>query len=314
MIEIITMKEAIRKFVNDGDIAVISCNPEGAAASACHEIIRQKKRDLTYVSSGGYLIDMMVGAGCIKRLISSYIGAEVFGRLYCVERALKEHIPHRLEIEDYSHYTLTLRLMAASWGMPFLPTKSILGTDILRYLGDKVKVIEDPFKGGKVLLVPPLHADVGIFHTQCADEEGNVLSWGTGSPSIGGFTPYACCKKVIVSVEEIVSSEITRRNPYLTAIPAFYVNALVVEPWGAHPEALTGYYDMDVDMKLLYGQLSRTIEGFKKFMDEWVYGVENRAEYINHYIRKYGYEKLMKLRPKTALSYPINLGMYVGYP
>jgi glutaconate CoA-transferase subunit A len=300
-----TIREAIKKFVNDGDTVSIACDPEGAAESACHEIIRQRKRGLIFVGSGGFPLDMMVGAGCIKRLISSYIGGEIFGRNYCIERALAKGIPHKLEVEDYSHFLLALRRAAGSMGMPFLPTKTALGTDIIKYLGDKVRVIEDPFSGEKVVVVPPLNPDVGIFHAQRADKEGNVQAWGLGRGSVG-------CKKIIVSVEEIVDTEVIRRNPYLTVIPGFAVDAIVLEPWGAHPDALQGFYDIDIPMKILYSHLSRTIEGFEKFMDEWVYGVEDRTAYVNHYIKKYGYERLRRLIPKAAFTDPINMGLYVA--
>jgi len=311
--KIMSMREAVKKFVRDEDYLLAHISPEAGPDAFVNEIIRQKKKNLTVITTSALLgVDKLVGSGCVRHLITSYCGSEFAGINRCLERALTQGIPNKIEIEDYSHFTLSLALMAGAMGIPFIPGKSLLGSDIIHYrtiMGDKkLKVIEDPFKGGKVVLIPAINPDVGIFHAQLADNEGNVQYWGTAR---GIKWEAFSCKKIIFSVEEIVDSEIIRRNPFLTIVPSFRVNAIVHEPWGAHPCSLVGYYDMDKIFMLLYNRLSENVEGFEKFMDEWVYGVENRTEYIEHYIKKFGYARLRSLIPKPLYSFPINCGLYL---
>jgi len=166
-------------------------------------------------------------------------------------------------------------------------------------------VIENPFNPGeKVVLVPPVNPDVALIHAQRADENGNVQLWGPL-----GDTVYAALasKVIIASVEEIVDEETVRRSPFLTVIPEFRVNALVHEEWGAHPMECLGYYDMDEPFLVQwYALLTRKM--MESWMDEWIFSVENRTEYIEHYIERFGIEKLNKLRAKKYMSAPVNLG------
>ena len=150
-----------------------------------------------------------------------------------------------------------------------------------------------------------LNPDIGIVHAQYADAAGNAQIWGIEADDRFGVK---ASEKMIISAERIVDEEVIRRNPNLTIIDASNVDAVVEERWGAHPFACTGFYDFDVNFRRMYATMSRTIEGFNKFVEEWIYGVENREEYIQHYVEKFGYAKLSKLMAKPYWSLPVNLG------
>jgi len=178
-----------------------------------------------------------------------------------------------------------------------MPTKSVLGSDV----AEEKKEMECPFSGEKVALLPALNPDVGIAHVQRCDKYGNAQTWGT----IGDRWALRASAKVIISAEEIVDSRVIRSDPNRTLMPAHRVDAVVHEPWGAHPSIVTGYYNADRNFYTMYAKLSETAEGMKNFLDEWVYGVKNRKEYIG----KLGGERLRKLKVKKHLySEPVDYG------
>jgi hypothetical protein len=217
-----------------------------------------------------------------------------------------------IEVEDYSNFGLTAKLMAGAMGLPFMPIMSQMGTsinEIRSFLGEnKLKHINCPFTGKKVTLISGINPDVSIIHCQRADTEGNIQTWG----SLFSAKPGTLAgKKIIASVEEIVDTETIRRNPELTLAPSFRVAAVIPEPWGAHPGHLFGYYDDDRWFRYYYANFySQDDINFKQFMNEWVYGVKDRAEYIAHYVEKFGYNNLIRLKPKPFWSDPINYGTY----
>jgi glutaconate CoA-transferase, subunit A len=308
--KVMTMKEAISKFVKDGMTLYISAVWANHAAAAAHEIIRQGKKDLTLIeSSPGEIFDQMIGAGCAKRLIISWSANEAFGTGYRFRRAVEKGL---IEVEDYSNFGLTTKLMAGAMGLPFMPILSQKGSsinEIKAFLGEnKLKHIECPFTGQKVTLISGINPDVSIIHCQRADLEGNIQTWGSIFSAKWGTLAG---KTIIASVEDIVDTDTIRRNPELTLAPGFRVAAVVHEPWGAHPGHLFGYHDDDRWFRYMYANFVADDDGkFKKFLDEWVYGVEDRAGYITNYIKKYGYKRLMRLKPKPFYSDPINYGTY----
>jgi glutaconate CoA-transferase, subunit A len=306
--KVMTTADAIGKFVADGEFLFIGgyiCRPPFAAI---HEIIRQKKRELTITrSNAADDFDMLIGAGCVKRFIATFISLGLYGLARCYRRSLEKGIPHKIELEEYTNLSLPLMLMAGALGMPFVPVKDMVGTDMMNiksFMGDnKYKMIESPFDGSPVMLVPALNPDVAIIHVQQADEDGNAQMWGIGGDCKWGAN---AAKKVIVSCERIVSREVIGKDPSRTIVPSFKVVAVTEEPFGAHPGYTPGFYDVDLSYGYLYKEASNTVEGFQAFLDEWVYGLKNRTEYVNHYIQKFGYEPFKKLQAKFDYGYPVS--------
>ena len=306
--KVMTTEDAIRKFVSDGEFLFIGgyiCRPPFAAI---HEIIRQKKRDLTITrSNAADDFDMLIGAGCVKRFIATFISLGIYGLARCYRRSIEKGIPHKIELEEYTNLSLPLMLMAGAMGMPFVPVKDMVGTDLMKvksFLGDnKYKMIESPFDGSPVMLVPALRPDVAIIHVQQADEDGNAQMWGIGGDCKWGANAAG---KVIVSCERIVSRETVGKDPSRTIVPSFKVVAVTEEPFGAHPGYTPGFYDADLSYGYLYKEASNTVEGFQAFVDEWVFGVKDRSDYVNHYIQKFGYAQYKKLQAKFDYGYPVS--------
>jgi glutaconate CoA-transferase subunit A len=200
-----------------------------------------------------------------------------------------------------------MMLMAGAMGMPFVPVRDMAGSDLLNvksFMGDnKYKIIDSPFDGTRTVLVPALHPDVAIIHVQQADENGNAQIWGIGGDCQAGAN---AAKKVIVSCERIVSRETIGKDPNRTIVPDFKVVAVVEEPWGAHPGYTPGFYDVDFTFGYQYQKASDTVEGFKAFLDEWVFGVRDRTEYIQHYIQKQGYSAFKALQAEFDYGYPVS--------
>jgi len=306
--KVMTTADAIQNFVGNGDFLFIGgyvCRPPFAAI---HEIIRQKKRDLTITrSNAADDFDMLIGAGCVKRFIATFISLGLYGLARCYRRSIEQGIPHKIEVEEYTNLSLPLMLMAGALGMPFMPVKDMVGTDLMNiksFMGDnKYKMIESPFDGSPVLLVPALRPDLAIIHVQQADEDGNAQMWGIGGDCKWGAN---AAKKVIVSCERIVSRETVGKDPSRTIVPSFKVVAVTEEPFGAHPGYTPGFYDMDLSYGYLYKEASNTVEGFQTFMDEWVFGMKDRNEYVQHYIQKFGYAQYKQLQAKFDYGYPVS--------
>lgn len=301
-----TMQEAIAKYVHDGDIVAIEGFTAFICFSAAHEIIRQKRRELTLCRMTPDLIyDQMVQAGCARKLVFSYLGNPGVGSLHCIRRAVEKGIPHEIEIEEYSHFGMVSRYMAGAASLPFFPLKSYAGTD-LDAANPIIQYVQDPYGEQQVAVVPALEPDVAIIHAQRCDELGNTQLWGL----IGIQKEVAfAAKRVLVVVEEIVDQSVIRSDPNRTLIPHIVVDAIVNQPYGAHPSYVQGYYDRDNKFYLAWDQISREVDQTDAWLDEWVYGVENWEGYL---------EKLLKddpaiwerLAPGQALSQPVNYGIY----
>jgi len=306
--KVMTTADAIQKYVGDGEFLFIGgyiCRPPFAAI---HEMIRQKKRDLTITrSNAADDFDMLIGAGCVKRFIATFISLGLYGLARCYRRSIEQGIPHKIELEEYTNLSLPLMLMAGALGMPFVPVKDMVGTDMMNvksFMGDdKYKMIESPFDGSPVMLVPALRPDVAIIHVQQADEDGNAQMWGIGGDCKWGAN---AAKKVIVSCERIVSRETIGKDPSRTIVPSFKVVAVTEEPFGAHPGYTPGFYDADLSYGYLYKEASNTVEGFQAFLDEWVFGQKDRTEYVNYYIQKFGYAQYKRLQAKFDYGYPVS--------
>jgi glutaconate CoA-transferase subunit A len=301
--KLMTMKEAIRKFVPEGSLIYLGGWAHLYPYSIVFELIRQRKKDLTLVKHSPELMaDMLIGAGCLKKLLFGWVGNAGISSCHAFRRAIEKNIPRSLEIEEYTHFALGARLKAGAMGIPFLPTKSMAGSDLLKH-NSVARIMNCPFTAEDVCVVPAINPDVGLLHVQRADAQGNAQVWGViGDTRDGAFAS----KKVVLSAEEIVPTEEIRRDPNRTAVPGFKVDAVVEEPWGAHPSYAQGYYDRDNDFYLDYDNWTKDIEGFERFLDEWIYGIGSKSEYL----RKLGVDRILRLKPRSFLSSSVNFGLY----
>ena len=299
----VSMQEAIAAHVHDGMSVAIEGFTAFIGFAAGHEIIRQGRKDLTLIRMTPDLIyDQMIAAGVAGKLVFSYLGNPGVGSLHCIRRAVEKSVPRALEIEEYSHYGMVGRYMAGAMRMPFFPLRSYTGTDMPGANPD-IRFLESPYDGEKIAVVPPLNPDIAIIHAQRADTDGNTQFWGLlGCQKEAAFA----AKHVIVVVEEVVDESVIRADPNRTLIPGLIVDAVVHEPYGAHPSYVQGYYDRDNDFYLSWDQASRDQATTETWLDEWVYGVNDRAAYLT----KLGSEKLKNLKPGEAVAGPVDYGAY----
>ncbi len=296
-----SMRDAIALHVSDGMSVAI----EGFTAFICfaagHEIIRQRKRDLTLIRmTPDVIYDQMIAAGVARKLVFSYLGNPGIGSLNCIRRAIEHEIPRPLEIEEYSHFGMVGRYIAGASHLPFYPLRSYTGSD-MPAVNRKIKFIRSPYGGEEVAVVPPLNPDVAIIHAQRADMEGNTQLWGL--PGVQKEAAFAA-KNVIVVVEEIVGESIIRADPNRTLFPGQVVDAVVHQPFGAHPSYVQGYYDRDNEFYFRWDEISRDHARTEAWLDEWVFGVSDR----NEYVKKLSKEALERLKPGQSLSLPVNYG------
>jgi len=274
--KLLTMREAIARHVADGDTVAIEGFTHLICFAAAHEIIRQRRRDLTLCRMTPDLVyDQMIGAGCARKLVFSWAGNPGAGPLYAFRRAVEEGIPAPLELEEYTHFGMTARYTAGAARLPFMPLRSHGGSDLPR-VNPNIRTIACPFTGEQLTAVPALEPDVAIVHVQRADAEGNAQVWG-----VLGVQKEAAlaARRVIVVAEEIVDESVVRADPNRTLLPGFVVDAVVHEPWGCHPSFVQGYYDRDNDFYVEWREARREREDFERYLDEWVHGVENRTQY-----------------------------------
>ncbi|MEK7656687.1 MAG: CoA-transferase [Elusimicrobiota bacterium] len=270
------MKDAVASLVRDGDTLVIEGFTHLICFAAGHEIIRQKRRDLTLARLTPDLVyDQLIGAGCAKKLVFSWAGNPGVGSLHSFRRAIEGKGPG-LEIEEYSHFGMVARFAAGAANLPFWPLRNYRGTD-LPMANPRIKSVKCPYTGEELATVPAIRPDVAVIHAQRADSQGNTQIWGLmGVQKEAAFAS----KRVIVVVEELVEESLIRSDPNRTLIPGFIVDAVVVEPWGAHPSYAQGYYDRDNDFYLAWEAVSRDPAKLQAYLDEWVHGVPDRKAYM----------------------------------
>jgi len=299
--KVTTMRDAVAAYVHDGDTVAI----EGFTACICfaagHEIIRQQRRDLTLCRLTPDLIyDQMIAAGCARRLVFSYLGNPGVGSLHAIRRAVEKDIPGPLELEEYSHFGMVGRYLAGAYRLPFFPLRSYTGSD-LPTVNPRIRFVESPYGEGPLAVVPPLSPDVAILHAQRADRHGDTHMWGLlGVQKEAAFA----ARHVIVVVEELVDESVIRADPNRTVIPGMVVDAVVHEPFGATPSYVQGYYDRDNAFYLEWDQISRDEGHTRAWLDEWVFGVRDRSEYV----RKIDPQALSRLEPGQAPSGSVNYG------
>jgi len=302
-VKVMSMRQAIATYVHDGDTVAIEGFTACISFAAGHEIIRQGRRDLVLCRmTPDLLYDQMVAAGCARKLVFSYLGNPGVGSLHAIRRAVEKGIPAPLELEEYSHFGMVGRYLAGAWRLPFFPLRSYLGSDMPR-VNPRIRFLKSPYGEEEIAVVPPLNPDVAILHAQRADVHGNTQLWGLlGVQKEAAFA----ARHVIVVVEEIVDEEVIRADPNRTLIPGMIVDAVVCEPYGAHPSYVQGYYDRDNAFYLRWDEISRDEAGTRAWLEEWVYGLPDRAAYVE----KMGREVWERLKPGEAWSGAVNYGMY----
>ena len=300
MSKLTSLADAIAAHVHDGDLVYAAGFTHLIPFAAGHEIIRQGRRGLTLARATPDIIyEQMIAAGCADKLIFSYSGNPGVGSLRAVRAEIEAG---RLAIEEYSHFAMITRLTAGASGLPFLPMMST-GADDLARVNPQYRTIADPYGGPALTTVPALTPDVTLLHAQRADLHGNTQIWGIlGEQREAAFA----AQRVIVTAEEIVDEAVIRSDPNRTLLPALRVSAVCHVPYAAHPSYTQGYYDRDNAFYLDWDKRSATPEGLRAWLDEWVYGLPDRAAYWD----KLGPEVHARLAVKPKWSAPVNYGEF----
>ena len=301
--KVATMRDAVAEIVRDGDTVAIEGFTHLISFSAGHEIIRQRRRDLTLARmTPDVIYDQMIGAGVARKLIFSWLGNPGVGGLHAIRRRIEDADPAPLEVEEYSHFGMVGRYTAGAMNLPFFPLRSYFESDLPK-ANPLIRQVRSPYGEEYVYAVPPLKPDVAIVHAQRADAAGDTQVWGLlGCQKEVAFA----AERVIVVVEELVDESVVRADPNRTIIPGLIVDAVVVEPFGAHPSYAQGYYDRDNRFYIEWDAVSRDAAALDAWLDEWVHGVSGRAEYLE----KLGAERVASLRPGTAPSGSVDYGDY----
>jgi glutaconate CoA-transferase subunit A len=300
--KVASMRDAIAELVRDGDTVAIEGFTHLISFAAGHEIIRQRRRDLVLARmTPDVIYDQMVAAGTARKLVFSWLGNPGVGGLHAIRR-VTEGPGASLELEEYSHFGMVARYTAGAANLPFFPLRSYFETD-LPVANPLIREIQSPYGDGKVYAVPPLKPDVTIVHAQRASANGDAQVWGLlGCQKEAAFA----ADRVIVVVEEVVDEAVIRADPNRTIIPGLIVDAVVVEPWGAHPSYVQGRYDRDNRFYREWDPISRDAETTEAWLRDWVHDLGGRADYIE----KLGADRLASLRPAPAPSGVVDYGAY----
>ncbi len=308
--KVASMRDAIAELVRDGDTVAIEGFTHLISFAAGHEIIRQGRRDLTLARLTPDLVyDQMVAAGVARKLVFSWLGNPGVGGLHAIRRRIEADVgtdgdaaADRLEIEEYSHFGMVARYTAGAANLPFFPLRSYFETD-MPGANPLIRPITSPYGDEVVYAVPPLKPDVTIVHAQRASAGGDVQVWGLlGAQKEAAFA----AERVIAVVEELVDESVVRSDPNRTLIPGLVVDAVVVEPWGAHPSYVQGAYDRDNAFYLEWDAISRDEARLQDWLREWVHDLDGRAAYLE----KLGVDRLASLRPGSAPSGSVDYGEY----
>jgi glutaconate CoA-transferase subunit A len=277
MSKLLTMRSAIADLVADGASVALGLQLEQMIPFAAgQEIIRHKKRDLTLIGPiSDILFDQLIGAGCIKEVIAAWVGNVMMGSAYNFRRAVEQD---GMKVFNLTNFSVALALQAGAMGVPFLPTRTALGSDITK--GNHFfSPIFSPFAHKEPLwAVRALNPDVTIVHVQRSDRDGNAHCWGNFGVMLEGVR---AAKRVIVVAEEIVEPEVIASDPNRTVIPGFLVNAIVECPYGAHPSPVQGYYKRDDAFFRQYHEQTKARADSEAWLERWVYGVADRRAYMN---------------------------------
>jgi glutaconate CoA-transferase subunit A len=272
--KLLGIADAIQRHVPDGALVFIGGFGHCVPFAAGHELIRQGRKGLTLCRTGtDILFDQLIGAGCVAKVIFGYLGNPGVGISHSFRRAVDSG---SIAVEEWTNFTLLLRLHAGRIGVPFLPTRALLVGDIPKASADARK-ITCPFTGERLSAIPALLPDVALIHVQRADEDGNIQMWGIDGDSREGAL---ASRTVIATVEEIVSREVIRATPERTMVPAHRVAAVCHVPGGAHPSYVQDYYTRDDEHYVLYDRVSRKPDELSAYLDRHVRLVADREAYL----------------------------------
>ena len=301
MSKLLSMHDAVARFIPDGASVAMGLQMEQMIPFAAgHEIIRQKKRSLTLIGPiSDILFDQLIGAGCVDQIIAAWVGNVMMGSAYNFRRAV-EH--DQIKMMNMTNFAVALALQAGAMGVPFLPTKTALGSDTAKGNHFFYQIFS-PFEPKQSLwAVRALNPDVTIVHVQRADAEGNAHCWGNFGVMSDGVR---AARRVIVVAEEIVEPAVVASDPNRTVIPGFLVNAVVECRHGAHPSPVQGCYSRDNAFFSEYHAETKTKEATDEWLQKWVFGVRGRAEYVS----QLGTERIEKLSVKQhAYAAPADFG------
>ncbi|MDO4314150.1 MAG: CoA transferase [Oscillospiraceae bacterium] len=283
------LSEAVGTFVKPG----VSVAFGGMGGTQCvahaYEIARQRIGDLTLLcESPAEPADLLIGMGLVRRAEVAWIAYAVAGLSYNYRRCVENKVPRRIELEEYSNYGMSLRFLAGAMGVPFMPTKSFLGSDFLTY-NRQLKTMDDPYTGERVVLVPAARPDVALIHCSRADRSGNGQYFGI---SASAENIARAARHTILTCEKLVDEDLIRRTPNLTLIPGYTVDAVCEVPFACHPWNMAYEYAYDLPFHTEQVKAFRTREGFLAWMDDYC----DAAGSWEGYLRRVGYERLMKLR------------------
>ncbi|MGH2530123.1 MAG: CoA transferase subunit A [Actinomycetota bacterium] len=297
------MRDAVADVVRHGDTVAIEGFTHLICFAAGHEIIRQRKRDLTLCRmTPDVIYDQMIGAGVARKLVFSWLGNPGVGHLHAVRRRVESGDPEPLEIEEYSHFGMVCRYVAGAANLPFFPIRSYYESDIPT-VNPNIRPLRSPYDGTEVYVVPPLKPNVTIVHAQRATKDGDAQIWGLlGCQKEAAFA----ADRVIVVCEEIVDEAVVRADPNRTIIPGIAVDAVVEEPFGCHPSYAQGYYDRDNAFYREWEGISKDPERLDLWLKGWVHDLDTHADYVE----KMGAERWGALKPGAAMSGQVNYGTY----
>jgi glutaconate CoA-transferase subunit A len=317
--KVMTIRDAVRKYVKNGShISIGGFTINRNPMAAVYEIIRQGIRGLhLYAHSNGQGADELIGGGCVSRVDIAYGGNGKYATT-CIRfrKAVQEGI---IQIEDYSNFHMTLRFMAGAMGVPFLPTVSSLGTDLVNVWGfskemraqdpklpnSKMVVMDNPFgewmDTPKIVLLPAIQTDVTILHVQKADKQGTGRIHGL---TFADVEQAKSAKHLILTCDELVDTAVLRQSPDQNNIPFLHVDAVVPIPYGAYPTACYGYYDYDPAFLWRYVRYAKDDNQYKEYLRKFVHGVKNHADFI---ALNGGQEQLDRIKANPVTGYAVNL-------
>ena len=297
-----SLRDAIAEEVEDGMSVFMGAALESLIPFAAgYELIRQRKRDLTLMTTiSDMQFDQLIGAGCASKVSGAWVGNVAAGLGHNFRRAVERQEPGPLAVDNHSNFSIALGLKAAAMGVPFLPTRTLMGSDFREE--DSFAGVVCPFTDEKLLAVRAVKPDVAILHVQRADEEGNAHVWG--NLGVTQDAAMAACK-VVLTCEEIVPHEVILSDPNRTLIPGFLVAAVVRVPFGSHPAPTQGYSRRDDDFYFAYHAQSRDRAGFDDWLNQWVLGVDGPEGYME----RLGTERVARLKPDGGhMAAPVSYG------
>ena len=289
-----TLHDAIARDIEHGMSVAMGCALESLIPfAASHEIIRQKKQNLTLIGPiSDMQFDQLIGAGCVRKILASWVGSVAAGLGHNYRRAVETGVPNSIEIEEHSNFTIGLGLQAAAMGVPFLPTRTLKGSDFAR--NEHFARVHCPFSGEELLAARAIQPDVAILHVQRADREGNAQAWG----NLGVVREAAmAAKKVILTCEDVVEHEVILSDPNRNVIPGFVVSSVVHVPFGSYPSPTQGYARRDDDCYFEYHKATRSRAGFETWLREWVLNVPDHLSFLE----RVGGNRMEKIKPRRAL-------------